>query len=243
MELLQIAILAVLTFSSGSAFSSGSSEIYLFDGGKNHPHHLEVKSILESETRLHCPGQIQVKDFSLFDDRGKFDSNVVVNQLKKIEALPSTVVTVLHFSWNDREIPEYSEFEKRLSVILGKGHFIVAAAGENVDNPHQILKLLDTVMGRALSGVSTGFIIGELTEGGHLAPRSHYGADLFTALAPSRKKSGSSFSAPLFTARLACAFSNQKQPVQERSQALAALLRKRKTLGSATYPTLSDLFR
>ena len=216
------------------ALSAPKVEVLLFDGGPAHPHHRRVKKILEDETSRRCNRQVLIRDFSLFDKKGNFDLPSVQKNLTS--AKNERRVQILHLSWNDKLEPKFQRWVDQVREVLQAGMWVVAAAGENIDAPENILRLSETVMGKAIGKHDMGFLIGELTDKGHLAPRSHYGPELLTALRPPSGDSGSSFSAPLFTARLGCALAS------DRNQTHRPQLWKRKDSSLKNYPTLDDLF-
>ena len=216
------------------ALSAPKVEILLFDGGPAHSHHRRIKKIIKDETTKRCNRQVLIRDFSLFDKKGNFDFPSVQKDLKSVKS--GRRVQILHLSWNDKLEPKFQPLVDQVRELLKAGMWVVAAAGENADHREDILRLSDTVMGKALGKHDMGFLIGELTDRGHLAPRSHYGPELLTALRPPYGHSGSSFSAPLFTARMGCVL------VNDRNQNHRPQLWKRKDSSLKTYPTLEDLF-
>ncbi|MBX9765982.1 MAG: hypothetical protein K2X47_01815, partial [Bdellovibrionales bacterium] len=190
------------------------------------------------EIKAHCPGKVIVRDFSLFDRKGGFDSYPTIKALKALGSKPEG--RILHFSWNDEKNVRYEAFALELTKLVAKETLVVAAAGENVDDPNRILKLEETVMGATIGKSDFGFLIGELNDKNHLSARSNYGPELFTALPPPEKKSGSSFSAPRFSARLACVLASGKN--KESLQNFVKVLRVKKNSLNTLYPSLENLF-
>lgn len=220
------------------AANSKTLEIALFDGGIKNLHHIEVRKVILQEVQTHCPGKVTLKDFSLFTAKGSFDSNSVVKSLESLALVQKS--RILHFSWNDAQSPIYASFEQVLRKAAANGTPIVAAVGENVDDPNRMLKLSQTVMGSSIGKSNFGFLIGELNERGQLSARSNYGEELFTALPPKKGKAGSSFSAPLFSARLACALALKKKNIT--TVDFINGLRVKKNSFNTLYPSLENLF-
>lgn len=214
-------VTALLALGLGAPFSFGppllaaekgrAVEIHVFDAPVAHSHAQEVLSVIHEGVK-DCP-TCQVIHHPIYTLEGELRSGLILEEtnalfarLRKAKCRPETGI-VLHFSLNLRSSEKTGPVEKRLREMAACGAYVVAAAGENPENRHRMLRLKDTIMGRA-KGV---LVIGEKKEG-KLAPRSNYGPELFTSLEPPKGKRGSSFSAAVFSAKLARALAESAKP-------------------------------
>lgn len=201
--------------------------ISVFDSGAGFDHEKKILKILKSH--LASCRSCEVRSFPIYEKDGTLRVSGFLSALKK----GAQGAQILHFSWNIPAIPKTEPIVQALNDLSRQGKIIVASAGENYENRHRILKLSGTVMGK----VQGALIIGELDPRGYLSPRSFYGDEMLTALAPPEGNSGSSFSAVLFTAELAKALTTaDTKTVVERVQTA-------KKKNTTLYPKLEDLFQ
>ena len=203
--------------------------VAVFDSGPSHPHEAAVMSVLQRNLRG-C-GRCKIKTYPLYDSAGNMPR---AKFLGALQAAETDGALLLHFSWNQASNSEFKPVLAELDRLQAAGKVIVAAAGESVTQGRRIQKLDQTVMGQ----VDGALIIGELTRGGWLNPRSNYGEELFTALKTPHNRNGSSFAAAMFTARLAKAMTRSTDTAE-----VLRVLKQNKSGFNGKWAPLKALFR
>lgn len=135
----------------------------------------------------------EIKNFPIYDSVGHLEKSLFLSQIKSA----GQSCRILHLSWNIEYSSEFDDVIKALQSAIQEGHLIVAAAGSPTDN--KISAPVDqTVMGK----VKDAILIAELDQKNKQSINSFFGKEILTALHPPDNLSGSSFSSPLFSAKL-----------------------------------------
>lgn len=219
-------------FSAGDAKINGLRKapkkvrIAVFDSGKGSIHESNVTALLKQA--LKSCAECEYRAYPIYNWNGELSVGRFLSALTRAKESAD----ILHFSWNIERSASTSGIEELLQEIAKEGKIIVAAAGESTKQGRKLLKLKETVMGKA-PGV---FLIGELSPRGWLNLRSNYGDELFTALPAPPGLRGSSFSSIAFTAELAQAL------VKYKSDYLLQKIRINRQKSTAPWPRLDRLF-
>lgn len=196
-------------------------KVAVLDTPLGHPHSRNVIRVIESNYSASC--RLEVELFPIYE-RGNLTVPRFLSALRKSREF-SPVIT--NISWNTLYHEAYEPIVRELRKVSQTG-FLVTAGGQDL-SPHGIHALSDTVMGK----VPGALVIGALSEDGRLARRSVHG-ELLTALPAPDGTLGSSFSAALFTGKLA-------ERVCWNNAFDWSVLMDNKRNASEKYPTLEEL--
>lgn len=196
-------------FTAGPALAKSPIVIGVLDTGPGSSHEKEVTQEIRKAwaTCKTC----QIKTFPIY----KPDGMLYEEQMLKSLDQAAKESTFLHLSWNTEYTAAYSRIVSKLNQIAESGKLIVASVGAPEGNKIRG-QIQNTVMGK----VKLAILIGELNEKNVLAFNTYEGPEMYKALHPPRGKRGSSFSAAVFSGRLALLLEQnpKKKPVELLSQ-------------------------
>lgn len=183
-------LLGLLLMAGDSAGQSRTLKVAVLDTPAGHSHSQNVIAVIESNYSASC--RLEVELFPVYE-RGNL---TVPGFLAALQESREFNPDITNISWNTLYRSAYEPIVRELQKVSDTG-FLVTASGQNL-SPDGIHALSSTVMGR----VPRALVIGELSKRGRLARYNVHG-ELFTALPAPDGTLGSSFSAALFTGKLA----------------------------------------
>ena len=182
-------------------FSFGAAEarplqVAVFDAPDTHTHSTQVLAVLKEHSQkcLKCSFEL----IPIYHQNGDLDLLGFVKSLKKIE----NDFQILHLSWNMKMEPCLQPVLDQLNRLSSRGTAIVAASGENSEVGAMAIPVEQTIMGQVRGAI----LIGELDRRKKLPVNAYFGSSILTAFPPEGNLKGSSFTAPVFTARWATVF-------------------------------------
>lgn len=216
-----IFFLALFLIACHSTGQSPVLKIAVLDTPPGHGHSQKIIEVIRTNYSSSCPLDIEL--FPIYEN-----ANLTIQTFQSaLEQTHGFSPQITNLSWNTLYREAYNPIIGELKKLSHRS-FLVTAAGETNDSS-DVHEVSDSVLGK----VPKALIIGALSKEGRLASRSFYGK-LLTALPPPEGTLGSSFSAALFTAKLAETLCRQK------GFSVRKLLRKKNTL-QQDFPSLQRL--
>jgi len=201
-------ILTMGLITSHGFFSEAKTEnnkkviIAVLDDGQEHEKELlsALKDLIKD-----C-NSCEIRSYPIYKTNGDLTATQFISSLKKAEK----EANILNFSWNIASDKNTKEIEQALEETA-KRKLIFAAAGAP-EGANLRAPLSNTIIGKT----PNIFIVGELNPRGTLHMHSYEGPEMYTALTPTKGKTGSSFSVLKLTAAVAKKISGGISPEQIR---------------------------
>lgn len=212
--------------------------IAVLDSGVGSTHEQKILEIFKSE--LKNSNEYEWVSFPIYSSKGELVEKKFLQSLDRA----SQNFQIIHLSWNMPATPAFKKIIEKLQQLSEKS-IVVAASGETqaaaAGSPARLQpSVIETVMGQ----VPKALLVAELSAAHKMPHQAFRGPQILTALVAPTPDSGSSFSAAVFSARLAKAWAmyNSKNKPLDAQQVLVQI-KKNRELSPDPFPSLDDLLK